>query len=113
MIRRLLISTALCALATLARAEEPGIEVSTATGDVIEFDDSTGFATIEGNARVESSTATMTADKITLDRQKSLGHAEGNVRIEQGSGTITGREVDYSWEGSTGTVYGGSGESPP
>jgi LptA/(LptD N-terminal domain) LPS transport protein len=118
------------------------VDVSTATGNRIEFDNLSHTAIIEGNAQVFtstanlkadkitvntqtkhgvaegnahvlSSTANLTADKITMDNDTSIGHAIGNVTIKETSSTVTGTEAFYNWQTSTGAMKNAHGISPP
>src|SRR5437879_2134777 len=98
---------------TFAAPVETSVETSTATGDVIHFDNTSGVAVIEGNAVVETSTAILKADKITVNNREKKGHLERNVSIEQASSTVHGTEVFYDWQLSTGLIYNSVGVSPP
>ena len=90
-----------------------GVDVSTATGDSIQFDSSSGMATVKGHAAVASSTGTLEADQITINTKSKEGHAVGNVVLHQSSATLTGTEGDYDWNTSTGVLKDGKGVSPP
>lgn len=89
------------------------VEVSTATGNVIRYDDKTGTAVIEGNAEVHTSTAILKADKITIRPQAKEGDAEGNVTVVQDSTTLQGQSAKYNWQTSTGTILKARGSAPP
>lgn len=89
------------------------VSVSTATGNVIEYDNQSGVVSVEGNAKVYSSTANLSADKIILNNKTKVGHAIGNVTVEQSSSVITGNEAIYSWDTSQGEFMGAHGVSPP
>lgn len=92
---------------------EPNVDVSTVTGNSIDYDDSTGIATVEGDAVVETTTGTLKADKIVIDNNAKTGRASGHVEVHSASGTLTGREAVYDWATSTATIMGAVGTSPP
>lgn len=89
------------------------VRSSTATGDSIFYDNVSGVAVVDGNARVETSTAILTADKITANMQTKDGHLEGNVKVVQSSSVLTGTEVFYNWQASTGVLLNAAGYNPP
>ncbi len=89
------------------------VQVSTVTGNTIEFDDSTGIGVVVGTATVETASGTINADKITIYSQDTLGLAEGNVRVVSASGTVSGDKALYNWSTSTGTIENAAGSSPP
>ena len=100
-------------LTSALRAADSEVEISTATGNLITYDNKTGLATIEGNAVVMNSTGTLKADKIEMNSQEKMGRADGNVLLIQSSSTLTGTHAIYNWGVSTGTVEGAVGTGDP
>ncbi|MFN0117061.1 MAG: LPS-assembly protein LptD [Elusimicrobiota bacterium] len=100
-------------LLLLAGTLHAEVSVSTATGNIIEYDHQSGVVIVEGEARVYSSTANLSADKIILNNKTKIGHAIGHVKIEQSSSVITGTEAKYSWDTSHGEFMDAHGVSPP
>ncbi len=91
----------------------PHIDISTATGNTITYDNKTGEAVIEGNAVVMNSTGTLKADRIQLNSKDKMGHADGNVVLIQSSSTLTGTHAEYDWRSATGTVEDAVGTGDP
>lgn len=89
------------------------VEISTATGKTITFDNAAGVATVEGDAVVVNSTATLKADVIRINTNTKVGRAQGHVILIQSSTTLTGTEAEYYWEVSTGIIRGAVGHNDP
>ncbi|MCG3203755.1 MAG: LPS-assembly protein LptD [Elusimicrobia bacterium] len=96
-----------------SRPAQAAVEISTATGQLITFDNATGIAVVEGDAVVNDATATLKADKIRVNTKTRDGEAEGHIRLENASGLLLGERAIYDWETSTGVIYGARGLNEP
>jgi len=93
--------------------QDSKVDVSTATGDKINYDDNGKTVVIEGHAKVVTASATLSADTIRLNNQTKMAEAEKNVAIKDKTSTLKGQKAIYFWEVSTGTIYDARGASPP
>lgn len=123
-------------------AESSKVDISTAIGQRIEYDNTSRTIVIEGSAEVYTSTATLKADKITINSRTNVGVAEGhaqvfsstadlkadkitmnnqtqtaiaegNVVVIQSSSTVVGDQANYDWRLSTGVFLNARGVSLP